>query len=76
MQSLNLGGGDGEDDEYDMVEDAGEAQNGTQTRNAQSKLKYMNVLQEVANRLRDNIVIDLNDVEAVSRVLWVVMVQS
>lgn len=31
-----------------------------------SKLKYMVQLQEVANRMRDEIQIDLNDVEAVS----------
>jgi DNA replication licensing factor MCM7 len=36
-----------------------------QSRN-KSKLKYMDQLQEVANRMRDEIQIDLNDVEAVS----------
>lgn len=50
-----------------MVDDSDDpAPNGARTRNGQSKLKYMNQLQEVANRERDEIVIDLNDVEAVS----------
>lgn len=43
-------------------EDSGPA---AQARN-KSKLKYMDQLQEVANRMRDEIQIDLNDVEAVS----------
>ena len=41
------------------------AAGGAQSRN-KSKLKYMDQLQEVANRMRDEIQIDLNDVEAVS----------
>ena len=50
-----------------MVDDSDDpAPNGARTRNGQSKIKYMNQLQEVANRERDEIVIDLNDVEAVS----------
>ncbi len=59
-------GANGEEDEYDMVDDADDpAPNGTQSRN-KSKLKYMDILQDVSNRMRDNILIDLNDVEAVS----------
>jgi len=51
-----------------MVDDSDDpAPDGARTRNGQSKIKYMNQLQEVANRERDEIVIDLNDVEAVSR---------
>lgn len=72
LAGLNLGG-HGEDEEYDMVDDADDpAPNGTQTR-SKSKLKYMNQLQEVANRERDEIQIDLNDVESVSTtmdLLW------
>jgi DNA replication licensing factor MCM7 len=50
-----------------MVDDADDpAPNGDQTRSGQSKLKYMTQLQDVANRERDELVIDLNDVEAVS----------
>lgn len=65
LQGLTLNG-DGEDEEYDMVDDSDDpAPNGAQTR-SKSKLKYMNQLQEVANRERDEIQIDLNDVEAVS----------
>ena len=37
--------------------------NGAQSR-SKSKLKYMDQLQDVANRVRDEIQIDLNDVEA------------
>ena len=48
-----------------MVDDSEDPANGAQSRN-KSKLKYMDLLQEVANRMRDEIQIDLNDVEAVS----------
>lgn len=65
LEGLNLNGGG--EEEYDMVDDSDDpAPNRTQTRN-KSKLKYMNHLQDVANRERDEIQIDLNDVEAVSR---------
>jgi hypothetical protein len=50
-----------------MVDDSDDAApNAAGARGGQSKVKYMNELQEVANRERDGIVIDLNDVEAVS----------
>lgn len=50
-----------------MVDDSDDpAPNAAQSRN-KSKLKYMNQLQEVANRERDEIQIDLNDLESVSR---------
>lgn len=66
LEDLTLNGnGDGED-EYDMVDDSDHpAPNATPARN-KSKLKYMDQLQHVANRLRDEIQIDLNDVDAVS----------
>lgn len=49
-----------------MVDDSDDpAANRAQSRN-KSKLKYMDLLQDVANRMRDQIQIDLNDVEAVS----------
>jgi DNA replication licensing factor MCM7 len=65
LESLTLNGGGDEADEYDMVDDSDDpAPNGTQTRN-KSKLKYMNLLQDVANRVQDEIRIDLNDIEAV-----------
>lgn len=66
MQGLTLNG-NGADEEYDMMDDEDDpAPN--RARNGQSKTKYMNQLQEVSNRERDEIVIDLNDVEAVSRI--------
>jgi DNA replication licensing factor MCM7 len=47
-----------------MVDDSDDpAPNGAQSR-SKSKLKYMDQLQDVANRVRDEIQIDLNDVEA------------
>ncbi|KAH9860413.1 hypothetical protein J1614_011744 [Plenodomus biglobosus] len=62
LESLNLNGD--ADDEYDMVDgDDDPAPNGTQSR-SKSKLKYMNLLQDIANRVRDEIQIDLNDIEA------------
>jgi DNA replication licensing factor MCM7 len=67
LEGLNLNGDGEEEEEYDMVDDSDDpAPDGIQTRNGQSKIKYMKQLQEVANRLRDGILIDLNDVEAVS----------
>jgi DNA replication licensing factor MCM7 len=60
---LNLNG-NGEEEEYDMVDDSDDpAPNG---RNAHGKNTYMSQLQEVANRERDEVVIDLNDLDAVS----------
>ncbi|KAH5414991.1 DNA replication licensing factor MCM7 [Parastagonospora nodorum] len=65
LQGLNLNG-NGADEEYDMMDDEDDpAPN--RARNGQSKTKYMNQLQEVSNRERDEIVIDLNDVEAYER---------
>lgn len=64
LGDLNISG-NGADDEYDMVDDSDDpAPNASQARN-KSKLKYMNILQDVANRTLDEIFIDLNDVEAV-----------
>ncbi|KAI8936040.1 hypothetical protein NX059_007541 [Plenodomus lindquistii] len=61
LENLNL---NGDGDEYDMVDgDDDPAPNGTQSRN-KSKLKYMNQLQDIADRVRDEIQIDLNDIEA------------
>lgn len=62
LESLNLNGD--ADDEYDMVDgDDDPAPNATQSR-SKSKLKYMGLLQDIANRVRDEIQIDLNDIEA------------
>lgn len=63
LEGLTLNGGG--EEEYDMLDDSDDpAPTGTQSR-TKSKLKYMNQLQDVANRLRDEIQIDLNDVDAV-----------
>lgn len=47
-----------------MVDETGDPSS-TRTRTRPSKLKYMDVLQDVANRTRSEILIDLNDLEAV-----------
>jgi DNA replication licensing factor MCM7 len=66
LEGLNLNG-NGAEEEYDMVDDSGDpVPNGARTGNGKSKIKYLNQLQEVSNRERDEIVIDLNDVELVS----------
>jgi DNA replication licensing factor MCM7 len=62
---LNLNG-DGDSDEYDMVDDADDpATDANRTRHG--KAKYMQMLQDVADRASTEILIDLNDLEAVSR---------
>ena len=65
MEGLNLNG-NGDADEYDMVDDSDDPAPGSQ-RNRPSKVKYMNILQDVANRVRSDILIDLNDIEEVGR---------
>jgi DNA replication licensing factor MCM7 len=67
LEGLNLNGND-DDPEYDMLDRADDpAPHGARSRGNKQKLKYIDVLQEVSNRERDEVVIDLNDVEAVSR---------
>jgi DNA replication licensing factor MCM7 len=61
LEGLSLNG-NGNDDEYDMVDDADDP--APSQRNRPSKIKYMNILQDVANRVRSDILIDLNDLEA------------
>ena len=43
-----------------MVDDA---PNGSQRRNRHGKVKYMSMLQDVADRIRTEVIIDLNDLE-------------
>ncbi|KAH7132454.1 MCM2/3/5 family-domain-containing protein [Dendryphion nanum] len=63
LEGLNLNG-DGDSDEYDMVDDADDpSPNGPQRRNRHGKAKYMRMLQDVSDRTRTEIVIDLNDIE-------------
>jgi hypothetical protein len=68
LESLNLNGdSDGVGDEYDMVDDSDDpAPAGSQQRNRQNKAKYMQMLQDVADRTRTNILIDLDDLDTVS----------
>ncbi|KAF2707140.1 DNA replication licensing factor CDC47 [Pleomassaria siparia CBS 279.74] len=62
LESLNING-DGDSDEYDMVDDTDDpAADTRRTRN--SKVKYMQMLQDVADRVKTEILIDLNDLEA------------
>lgn len=59
---------DGDDlgDGYDLMDDAEDgAQSGRRKR--EPKNKYMQILQEVANRERNHILIELDDLDSVSR---------
>jgi DNA replication licensing factor MCM7 len=64
LEGLNING-DGDSDEYDMVDDADDPAPNPQARNRRSKAKYMNMLQDIADRARTEVIIDLNDLEAV-----------
>jgi DNA replication licensing factor MCM7 len=70
LQGLNINEDD-LSDEYDMMDDADDpAPAGTQGRNRNpTKQKYQQLLQEVADRDRQDIVIDLNDLEAYENTL-------
>lgn len=60
--------GDGTSDEYDFMEDA-DGENGEQRpgrKQREPKLKYMQMLQDVADRERTNILIELDDLMTVS----------
>jgi hypothetical protein len=65
LENLNLNG-DGDSDEYDMVNDEDDpAPGASQRRNRQNKAKYVQMLQDIADRTRTNILIDLNDLDMV-----------
>jgi DNA replication licensing factor MCM7 len=66
LEGLNLNG-EGDGDEYDMVDDSDDPAPGDAQRR-HNKLKYMQLLQGVADRTQTEILIDLNDLEAVSLV--------
>ncbi|KAK4499845.1 hypothetical protein PRZ48_008031 [Zasmidium cellare] len=72
LEELHLDG-DGTSDEYDFMDDAedGDANGGRSRRRggAKSKLKYMTMLQDVADRVRDQILIDLDDLNDYERAL-------
>ena len=58
--------GDGTSDEYDFMDDAEDGQH-TQRRKREPKKKYMQILQDIANREKTNITIELDDLDTVSR---------
>lgn len=68
IQDLHIDG-DTTSDEYDFMDDV--EQNGaggrTERRRREPKQKYMQVLQEVADRERNQILIELDDLETVSK---------
>lgn len=69
LEGLTLNGSP-HDDEYDMLDDSDDPAPGSQRSRSRnlarpSKVKYMHILQDVANRERSDILIDLNDLEAV-----------
>jgi len=66
LEDLNIDG-NRTSDEYDFMEDIDDE--GAQTsarRRKEPKLKYMQILQDIANRDSSNIVIELDDLEIVS----------
>lgn len=69
IQDLNLDE-DGTSDEYDFMDDADEsgAQSRGARRNKEPKLKYMQMLQDVADRERPDILIELDDLITVGAI--------
>lgn len=61
---------DGLSDEYDFMDDVEDGISGHNTRRRPQdnspKLKYMKILQDVADRVKDQIVIELDDLHAAS----------
>lgn len=59
--------GDNLSDEYDFMSDVEDVNGAQRTRRRREpKLKYMQILQEIADRERSNILIELDDLAAVS----------
>jgi DNA replication licensing factor MCM7 len=68
IEGLHING-DGTSDEYDFMDDVEEGDDGQGTedrRRKEPKLKYMQMLQDVVDRLKTNIVIELDDLDTVS----------
>lgn len=64
LDGLNLA--EDEDDEYDFMDESeAEGAQRRQRQQTRSKAKYMNLLQDVADRKVDHIVVDLDDLEQV-----------
>jgi DNA replication licensing factor MCM7 len=67
LQNLNI---DDEDDEYDFMDESGDDaanQRRRQRGQGRSKAKYVELLKDVANRVQDNILIELDDLQAWER---------
>lgn len=65
MEELNIDG-NRTSDEYDFMDDVEGAQTSGARRRREPKLKYMQVLQDIANRDISSVVIELDDLEVVS----------
>lgn len=68
LQDLNLNGDDADSDYHLVGDDDLDGHDGAPAANRQpaSKLKYMNLLKDVADRKVDNVLVDLDDLELVS----------
>lgn len=66
LGSLNLNGNDTQSD-YDFMDDAEEDAQATTNGQPKSKQKYMNLLQDIADRQITNLFIELDDLELVRR---------
>ncbi|KAF1965020.1 minichromosome maintenance protein 7 [Bimuria novae-zelandiae CBS 107.79] len=62
LEGLNLDG-DGDDADYDMVDDSDDPAPGASRRRRRTQAKYMEMLQDIADRTRTNVLIDLNDLD-------------
>jgi DNA replication licensing factor MCM7 len=66
MQDLNIDDGD-LSDEYDFMDDVEDGGTSRRRTEREPKLKYMNILQGVANRTIPAITIELDDLDVVRR---------
>lgn len=67
IERLNIDG-DGTSDEYDFMDDAEDGETTTRRRNDQTrrdKRKYLSLLQDIADRVESNILIELDDLDVV-----------
>jgi DNA replication licensing factor MCM7 len=62
LENLNL---NGDNDEYDMLDDSDDPAPNRNQRRTRTKAKYVEMLQDIADRTRSNVLIDLNDLETV-----------
>jgi DNA replication licensing factor MCM7 len=66
LEELNLDG-DGDSDEYDFMDDVDNGHGQGRRAQRSPKVKYMKLLQNVADRKVSQIVIELDDLEEVGR---------